>query len=58
MRPFSFLLIGLIFTDAETKLLPDKLTLTGLGIGLAFSFLVPVNEPRITGSSGRSEFAR
>src|SRR6185369_1729067 len=41
---FSFLLIGLIFTDAETKLLPDKLTLTGLGIGLAFSFLVPVND--------------
>jgi len=28
----SFLLIGLIFTDAETKLLPDKLTLTGLGL--------------------------
>jgi leader peptidase (prepilin peptidase)/N-methyltransferase len=41
---FSFLLIGLIFTDAETKLLPDKLTLTGLGIGLVFSFLVPVND--------------
>jgi leader peptidase (prepilin peptidase) / N-methyltransferase len=41
---FSFLLIGLIFTDAETKLLPDKLTLTGLGLGLAFSVLVPVND--------------
>ena len=41
---FSFLLIGLIFTDAETKLLPDKLTLTGLGPGLAFSVLVPVND--------------
>jgi len=41
---FSFLLIGLIFTDAETKLLPDKLTLTGMGIGLPFSFLVPVND--------------
>jgi leader peptidase (prepilin peptidase)/N-methyltransferase len=24
---FSFLLLGLIFTDAETKLLPDKMTL-------------------------------
>ena len=34
---FSFLLLGLIFTDAETKLLPDKLTLTGLGLGLIFS---------------------
>jgi len=40
----SFLLIGLIFTDAETKLLPDKLTLTGLGLGLFFSVLVPVND--------------
>jgi leader peptidase (prepilin peptidase)/N-methyltransferase len=38
----SFLLIGLIFTDAETKLLPDLLTLPGLALGLAFSFLSPV----------------
>jgi leader peptidase (prepilin peptidase)/N-methyltransferase len=41
---FSFLLLGLIFTDAETKLLPDKMTLPGLALGLAFSFLVPVND--------------
>ena len=40
----GFLLLGLIFTDAETKLLPDKLTLTGLAIGLVFSLLVPVND--------------
>jgi len=40
----AFLLIGLIFTDAETKLLPDKLTLTGLALGIAFSLLVPVND--------------
>jgi leader peptidase (prepilin peptidase)/N-methyltransferase len=40
----SFLLLGLIFTDAETHLLPDKLTLTGLGIGLIFSLFVPVND--------------
>lgn len=39
---FSFLLIGLIFTDAETQLLPDLLTLPGLVIGLAFSFFSPV----------------
>ena len=38
----SFLLIGLIFTDAETKLLPDLLTLPGLAMGLAFSFFAPV----------------
>jgi leader peptidase (prepilin peptidase)/N-methyltransferase len=41
---FGFLLLGLIFTDAETYLLPDKLTLTGLVIGLIFSFFVPVND--------------
>jgi leader peptidase (prepilin peptidase) / N-methyltransferase len=41
---FAFLLLGLIFTDAETKLLPDKLTLTGLALGIAFSLLVPVND--------------
>lgn len=40
----AFLLLGLIFTDAETKLLPDKMTLTGLGLGIAFSLFVPVND--------------
>ena len=40
----GFLLLGLIFTDAETKLLPDKLTLPGLAIGLLFSLFVPVND--------------
>jgi leader peptidase (prepilin peptidase) / N-methyltransferase len=41
---FGFLLLGLIFTDAETKLLPDKMTLTGLVLGLLLSFVVPVND--------------
>jgi leader peptidase (prepilin peptidase) / N-methyltransferase len=41
---FGFLLLGLIFTDAETKLLPDKLTLTGLVLGIAFSPFVPVRD--------------
>jgi leader peptidase (prepilin peptidase)/N-methyltransferase len=41
---FSFLLLGLIFTDAETKLLPDKLTLPGLALGIIFSLIVPVND--------------
>jgi leader peptidase (prepilin peptidase)/N-methyltransferase len=40
----SFLLLGLIFTDAETKLLPDKMTLTGLALGVGFSLVVPVND--------------
>ena len=41
---FGFLLLGLIFTDAETQLLPDKLTLPGLALGLLFSLLIPVND--------------
>jgi len=40
----GFLLLGLIFTDAETRLLPDRLTLTGLALGFIFSLLVPVND--------------
>lgn len=41
---FGFLLLGLIFSDAETKLLPDKLTLPGLALGLFLSLFVPVND--------------
>ena len=41
---FGFLLLGLIFTDAETKLLPDKLTLPGIGLGVLFSLFVPVHD--------------
>ncbi len=41
---FGFLLLGLIFTDAETKLLPNQLTLPGLALGLLFSLLVPVHD--------------
>jgi len=41
---FAFLLLGLIFTDAETQLLPDKMTLPGLGLGIVFSVFVPVND--------------
>ncbi len=40
----GFLLLGLIFTDAETFLLPDKMTLTGLAIGIVLSLIVPVND--------------
>lgn len=40
----AFLLLGLIFTDAETQLLPDKLTLPGLALGVLFSVAVPVND--------------
>jgi leader peptidase (prepilin peptidase) / N-methyltransferase len=41
---FGFLLLGLIFTDAETQLLPDKMTLPGIVLGLIFSVIVPVND--------------
>lgn len=41
----SFLLLGLIFTDAETKLLPDLLTKPGIVAGLAFSLWAPVEGP-------------
>ncbi|HUJ95261.1 MAG TPA: prepilin peptidase [Terriglobales bacterium] len=41
---FGFLLLGLIFTDAETHLLPDEMTLPGLALGVAFSQVVPVND--------------
>ena len=40
----AFLLLGLIFTDAETKLLPDKMTLPGIALGIGFSLFVPVND--------------
>ena len=36
--------LGFVFTDAETKLLPDALTLPGLVMGIGFSLLVPVND--------------
>jgi len=41
---FGFLILGLIFTDAETKLLPDKMTLPGFALGVLFSLLVPVHD--------------
>jgi leader peptidase (prepilin peptidase) / N-methyltransferase len=41
---FAFLLLGLIFTDAATKILPDKLTLPGIALGLMFSLIIPVND--------------
>ena len=41
---FSFLIVGLIFIDAEHKLLPDVLTLPGLVAGLVFSWFIPVDD--------------
>lgn len=57
----SFLLVGLVFTDADLKLLPDALTFPGLGMGIAFSLFVPVRGYaefilRVTGASIPDEF--
>ena len=60
----SFLLTGLIFTDAETKLLPDALTIPGFIIGLLFSLIVPMNDvvtrvaPAVTSLSNPQEHLR
>jgi leader peptidase (prepilin peptidase)/N-methyltransferase len=40
-----FLFLGLTFTDAETHLLPDAMTLPGLGVALLFSLFVLVPGP-------------
>jgi leader peptidase (prepilin peptidase) / N-methyltransferase len=39
---FAAILIALVFTDLETLLLPDELTIGGLIIGLVFAIFVPV----------------
>jgi leader peptidase (prepilin peptidase)/N-methyltransferase len=36
------ILLALVFTDLETRLLPEQLTLAAIGFGLGFSLLVPV----------------
>ncbi len=38
---FGFLLIGLIFMDAETGLLPHEFTYPGIVLGLVFSWIAP-----------------
>ena len=40
---FAFLLIGLIFMDAETGLLPREFTYGGIVLGLVFAWFVPTN---------------
>ena len=59
----GFLLLGLVFTDAETKLLPDAMTLPGLALGIGFSLVVPVNDlasriiPGLVSPAMRSEIS-
>lgn len=49
---FCFLLVGLIFMDAETGLLPREFTYSGIVLGLALSWLAP------TDSAGTEFFLR
>jgi len=59
----GYLLLGLVFTDAETKLLPDAMTLPGLALGIGFSLVVPVNDlasrimPGLVSPAMRSEIS-
>jgi leader peptidase (prepilin peptidase)/N-methyltransferase len=39
---FCFLILGLIFTDLETRLLPDVMTIPGILFGLVFAALIPM----------------
>lgn len=41
---FVAMLVGLLFSDIETLLLPDQLTLGGLVIGFVFAAFVPVGD--------------
>ena len=40
---FCFLVVGLIFTDAETGLLPAEFTYSGIVLGFVFAWFVPVD---------------
>jgi len=42
MCVFTALLVALIFSDLEERILPDEMTLGGLLAGLVFAFFVPV----------------
>ncbi len=41
---FSFLAVGLLFMDAETRLLPREFTYTGIALGLVFSWIAPTDD--------------
>jgi leader peptidase (prepilin peptidase) / N-methyltransferase len=41
---FGSLLIVLVMTDFETRLLPDRVTFPGMALGLVFALIVPVGD--------------
>ncbi len=57
---FSAIVIALIFSDLEERILPDEFTLGGAVVGVLFAAFVPVNGPWSTGwlrSMAASAFA-
>ena len=40
---FCFLIVGLIFMDAETGLLPHEFTYSGIGLGLTLAWISPID---------------
>ena len=45
MCVFAALLIGLLFSDLEKRILPDEMTIGGTALGLLFSPFVPIPNP-------------
>jgi leader peptidase (prepilin peptidase)/N-methyltransferase len=41
---FCALMVGMLFTDLEERILPDEFTLGGTVVGLALAWFVPVND--------------
>ena len=49
MCVFSAILVALVFSDLEKRILPDELTLGGTLVGLAFAAFVPLNDETSAG---------
>jgi len=41
---FSALIVGMIFADLEERILPDEFTIGGVVIGLALSWIIPIDD--------------
>lgn len=41
---FSMLMVILVFTDFNARIIPHAVTITGIALGIALSFVIPVND--------------